>query len=52
MESDDGDALKETARELAKEICRLDLPVLMWSGHGDGDEELVVKGDCHFVIRR
>jgi len=52
MESDDRSALKERACDLANEICGSHPPVLMWSGHHDGDEELALTDRCGFVIRK
>ena len=43
MESEDRDALKERAQELAKEICEADDPTLVWQAGSDGDEELLVE---------
>ena len=53
MESEDRDALKERAQELAEEICEALDPALVGSKWvGDGEDELILEGYCRFAIRR
>jgi hypothetical protein len=51
MESEDRDALKERAQELAEEICEALDPALVGS-KWVGEDELILEGYCRFAIRR
>jgi hypothetical protein len=50
MESNDRDALKQVAHELAQEIPEIHEP--RWTpASGGGEERLLVHGHCCFLIR-
>jgi hypothetical protein len=52
MESNDCDALRQLANQLAKEIREVDDPELLWSqAAGASEEQLLVHGHCCFLIR-
>ena len=51
MESEDRDALKERAQELAEETCEALDPALVGS-KWVGEDELILEGYCRFAIRR
>jgi hypothetical protein len=50
MESNDRDALKELACELAKEIREPTGLTLEWRAGGNGDEALLIDAHCCLVI--
>ena len=49
LESHDRDSLKRVAHEIAK--LQIADPPAQWQTAGDGSEQLLIEGQCAFVIK-